>query len=177
MFGDASDQSGLQSLEPLLTLDVSYNPQSIPDLTIPPTGNVLGTGRLCWSLSPEPSVVDHSMYADQAEIDSSSSQALWNGLHNGLMDGYMTNQSIGTVPRGTTKTAHLFVDGPPPIDGGAGYFGGGGGASNYWIAEHTYIFTSPGNGGGGSNFVGRGANATSKAADNQAPGQVVLIFT
>jgi hypothetical protein len=61
--------------------------------------------------------------------------------------------------------------------GGAGYFGGGGGASNYWIAEHTYIFTSPGNGGGGSNFVGRGANATSKAADNQAPGQVVLIFT
>jgi hypothetical protein len=116
MFGNASDQSGLQSLEPLPTLGVDYNPQSISDLPIPPTGNVLGTGRLCWSLSPEPSVVDHSMYADQAEINSSSSQALWHGLHNGLMDGYVTNQSTGKVTRGTSNNNHPFVDGPSPLD-------------------------------------------------------------
>jgi hypothetical protein len=115
MFGNAFDQSGLQSFEPLPNISTYTNLQSLPDLTIPPTSNVLGTGRLCWSLSPEPSVVDRSMYADRAEINSSPSQALWNGLHSGLMDGYLTNQSIGTVPCGPTKTNQHLVDGPPPI--------------------------------------------------------------
>jgi hypothetical protein len=124
---------------------------------------------------------DDFLSAGEGASPGTDSQAGAGGIIAGNST-YANSGSAGNEGTGGDGAYNARPDSTTSTAGGggggrAGYFGGGGGASNYWVAEHTYIFTSPGNGGGGSNFIGRGANATSKAADNQAPGQVVLIFS
>lgn len=61
--------------------------------------------------------------------------------------------------------------------GGGGIFGGGSGASLYWADGSGSFYTIAGGGGGGASYVSPSLGGVSRAADNYAPGRVIIRFS